>query len=165
MTCKRSRNGNDCSLPFVFLTLLILPFRHDYDVLFGVNPSLHLNKAERLIFGDSSMTHAMVFTAVSFDVSLFCTFLFTFNQNQNQKLINFLFQEEGTPVKFRVENSWGEDRGVKGFLLMTAAWFKEFVFEVVVDKKYVPKEVLDVFQQEPKVLPAWDPMGTLANVK
>lgn len=46
---------------------------------------------------------------------------------------------------------------------MTAAWFKEFVFEIVVDKKLVEQKVLDVFQQEPIVLPAWDPMGTLAQ--
>lgn len=62
-----------------------------------------------------------------------------------------------------MENSWGEDRGEKGYLVMTADWFKEFVFEVVVDKSIVPKEVLQVFQQNPVVLPAWDPMGTLAN--
>lgn len=66
-------------------------------------------------------------------------------------------------VKFRVENSWGEERGEKGYLLMTKEWFNEFMFEVVVDKKYVPQSVLDVFKQEPIVLPAWDPMGTLAN--
>lgn len=46
---------------------------------------------------------------------------------------------------------------------MTADWFKEFTFEVVVDKKFVPQEVLDVFKQEPIVLPAWDPLGTLAD--
>lgn len=61
-----------------------------------------------------------------------------------------------------MENSWGEDRGEKGYLVMTADWFKEFVFEVVVDKSIVPQEVLNVFQQDPVVLPAWDPMGTLA---
>lgn len=46
---------------------------------------------------------------------------------------------------------------------MTAAWFKEFVFEIVVDKKLVKQEVLDVFSQVPIVLPAWDPMGNLAE--
>lgn len=72
-------------------------------------------------------------------------------------------QENGKVEKLRVENSWGEERGEKGYLLMTADWFKEFTFEVVVDKKFVSKEVLDVFEQEPIVLPAWDPMGTLAS--
>lgn len=47
---------------------------------------------------------------------------------------------------------------------MTSEWFNEYVFEIVVDKSIVPKEVLDVFQQDPIVLPAWDPMGTLAQV-
>lgn len=57
----------------------------------------------------------------------------------------------------------GEDRGEKGYLIMSADWFKEFVFEIVVDKSIVPKDVLDVFNQTPIVLPAWDPMGTLAT--
>lgn len=65
----------------------------------------------------------------------------------------------------RVENSWGEERGEKGYLKMSNAWFKEYVFEVVVDKKYVPENVLEVFKQEPIVLPAWDPMGTLATFR
>lgn len=71
-------------------------------------------------------------------------------------------QGDGKPLKWRVENSWGDERGDKGYLLMTQKWFDEFMFEVVVDKKYIPQEVMDVFQQKPVVLPAWDPMGTLA---
>lgn len=98
-----------------------------------------LSKADRMIFGDSLMTHAMLITAVSLD-------------------------KEGKPYKWRVENSWGDDRGDKGYLLITHDWFKEFVFEVVVDKKFVPPEVLQVFDQKAIVLPAWDPMGNLANV-
>ncbi|XP_067639862.1 bleomycin hydrolase-like [Eurosta solidaginis] len=84
------------------------------------------------------MTHAMLFTAVSVD-------------------------ENGDVKKLRVENSWGEDRGEKGYLVMTAEWFKEFGFEVVIDKSFVPPEILRVFDMEPIVLPAWDPMGTLAK--
>jgi len=76
--------------------------------------------------------------------------------------VKLFFQVDGKPLKWRVENSWGDDRGEKGYLLMTQRWFDEFMYEVVVDKKFVPKDVLDVFQQKPVVLPAWDPMGTLA---
>lgn len=46
---------------------------------------------------------------------------------------------------------------------MSSDWFKEFLFEIVVDKTFVPQDVLDVFKMEPTVLPAWDPMGTLAQ--
>ncbi|CAH0549297.1 unnamed protein product [Brassicogethes aeneus] len=111
---------------------------HDFNLVFGVDIQTTLSKADRLYYGESSMTHAMVFTAVNKD-------------------------ENGVVNKLRVENSWGEDRGEKGYLIMTSEWFKEFTFEVVVDKKYVPEDVLKVFQQDPIVLPAWDPMGTLAQ--
>uniref|UniRef100_A0A669PLQ4 Bleomycin hydrolase n=1 Tax=Phasianus colchicus TaxID=9054 RepID=A0A669PLQ4_PHACC len=111
----------------------------NHELVFGVSVK-NMNKAERLIFGDSMMTHAMVLTAVS--------------EKDGQ---------EDCFEKWRVENSWGEDRGNKGYLIMTDDWFSEYVYEVVVDKKYVPEDVLAVMEQEPIVLPAWDPMGALAK--
>lgn len=109
----------------------------DLQAFFGTDIQMGLAKEDRLIYGDSAMTHAMVFTGVSYN-------------------------SEGKVEKLRVENSWGEDRGDKGYHVLTAYWFKEFGFEVVVDKKFVPAEVMAVFQQEPVLLPAWDPMGCLA---
>ncbi|XP_043268429.1 bleomycin hydrolase [Venturia canescens] len=111
---------------------------HDFKTLFNTEVFIGLSKADRLIYGDSMMTHAMVFTGFS-----------TNNQ--------------GEITKFRVENSWGDDRGEKGYYVMTADWFKEFVFEIVVDKKLASPEVMAVFKQDPILLPAWDPMGTLAQ--
>lgn len=67
-------------------------------------------------------------------------------------------------TKWRVENSWGEEKDKPGYLMMTDGWFTEFVYEVVVDKKYVPADVMAVLEQDPMVLPAWDPMGSLACI-
>ncbi|KAG1929878.1 bleomycin hydrolase [Pimephales promelas] len=110
----------------------------NHDLVFGISVK-NLSKAERLIYGDSMMTHAMILTAVT---------------DKNGK--------EECYEKWRVENSWGDDRGNKGYLIMTDEWFTEYVYEVVVDKSFIPPEVLDVMQQDPVVLPAWDPMGALA---
>ncbi|KAF5301049.1 hypothetical protein FQA39_LY10868 [Lamprigera yunnana] len=110
---------------------------HDFSLVFGTDVQITLSKADRLLYGESGMTHAMVFTGIS--------------TNENDEV-----------TKFRVENSWGEDRGDKGYLVMTTEWFEHFGFEVVIDKNFVPESLLEVFKQEPIVLPAWDPMGTLA---
>ena len=72
-------------------------------------------------------------------------------------------QEGAAPTKWRIENSWGEDSGHKGYVTMSNDWFEEFVFEVVVDKSFCPPEVLAAFKTSPVVLPAWDPMGSLAH--
>ncbi|XP_043574363.1 bleomycin hydrolase [Chiloscyllium plagiosum] len=108
------------------------------ELVFGVSLG-NLGKAERLMFGESQMTHAMVLTGFSEKV-----------------------ESEAEFEKWRVENSWGEESGNKGYLVLLDDWFTDYVFEVVVDKKYVSAEVLKIMEQEPKVLPAWDPMGALA---
>ena len=66
--------------------------------------------------------------------------------------------KDGKPMKWMVENSWGADAGYKGHLIMTDEWFNEYMFRLVVEKKYVPAKVLDILKQQPIHLPAWDPM-------
>ena len=66
---------------------------------------------------------------------------------------------DGNPTNWKVENSWGEKSGHKGFLLMTDQWFNEYVFRLVVPRKYASKKVLKLLRDEKPVrLPAWDPM-------
>ena len=96
-----------------------------------------MTKAQRLDYGESLMTHAMVFTGVNLD-------------------------KVGKPNRWKVENSWGEDRGNKGFYIMSDRWFDEYMYQIVVNKKYLSKEQLKAYEEEPTVLAPWDPMGSLA---
>lgn len=141
----------------IFIDMYIFFFSHDYQVVFGTDFSIPMSKAQRMLYGESAMTHAMVLTGVNVEVNIyFFIHVYSFIT------IIYMYIQNGNPNKWRVENSWGEDRGDKGYLMMTTEWFKEFVFEVVVDRSLLSEEVLAVFQQEPQVLPIWDPMGTLA---
>ena len=108
---------------------------YDYEGIYG--EPFTATKAMRLDYGQSMMTHAMVFTGVDVD-------------------------ENGKTTKWRVENSWDDKNGDKGFYIMTDAWFDEYMYEVVVDKKFVPAEVLAQLDSEPIHLAPWDPMGALA---
>ncbi|MEM9414281.1 MAG: C1 family peptidase [Planctomycetota bacterium] len=96
------------------------------------------DKAERLLYHQTQMTHAMLFTGV--DVG-----------------------EDGSPRRWRVENSWGDSGGVKGFYVMNDSWFDEYMFEVAIHKDLLPAALRDALDTEPIVLPAWDPMGALAR--
>ena len=112
------------------------PAIFDYELVYGA--SFDLDKAGRLDYGQSRMTHAMVLTGVDLD-------------------------DDGKPMKWRVENSWGTDLGDDGYMLMTDAWFDEFVYELTVSQAYLSPELLEVLETEPVVLPPWDPMGALAR--
>jgi len=113
----------------------------DYNLLFGdsFNPFNGLSRANRLVYGDSAMTHAMSITSCHYNNP-----------------------EDPEPVKWRCENSWGEDRGEKGFICFTNQWFREFVYEIVVDRSFLTPEILSVDEKPVITLPAWDPMGSLA---
>jgi len=112
------------------------PNIYDYERVYGIE--FKLDKAARLDYGHSRMTHAMVFTGVDID-------------------------EDGKPRKWRVENSWGDRVGDKGFYTMSDRWFEEYTYEVMIQKKYLSEELLKVLVTEPIVLKPWDPMGALAR--
>lgn len=108
---------------------------YDYENNLGVK--LNMTKAERLDYCQSMMTHAMVFEGVNLD-------------------------GEGRPNRWRVENSWGEDAGKKGYYVMSDAWFDEYMYQVVVNKKYLTADELKVIDTPVIELAPWDPMGSLA---
>jgi bleomycin hydrolase len=103
---------------------------YDYESVYGID--LGLNKAERLLFRDSTINHGMVFTGVDL--------------------------RDGKPVKWLVENSWGSDRGSSGLWTMYDDWFEDNVYKVIVPRDYVPAEVLQILDQPAIRLPVWDPM-------
>jgi bleomycin hydrolase len=112
----------------------------DYGLGFNVDmyAAGAMDKAGRLRVGESAMTHAMVLTAVHVD------------------------EKTGRCVRWRVQNSWGTDSGDKGWFVMSDDWMDQFVYQAVVDPRFLSKEVRDVQKKEPVVLPLWDPMGALA---
>ena len=107
----------------------------DYAAVYGTE--FDLDKAARLEYHQTAMTHAMMFTGV--DVV------------------------DGVPRRWRVENSWDDKVGNKGFFLMNDSWFAEYMFEIAVPKEYLSEELQKALDLEPIVLPAWDPMGSLAE--
>ena len=106
----------------------------DYNLVFGTD--FTWDKGERLDYGDSRLTHAMVFTGVNL--------------------------MDGKPTRWKVENSWGEDVGEKGYFVMSDKWFNEFLYQVVINKKYISEKIKKLLEKKPVVLPPWDPMGSLA---
>jgi bleomycin hydrolase len=107
----------------------------DYAGVYGTE--FRLSKAERLLYHHTAMNHAMLFTGV--DVL------------------------EGKPRRWRVENSWGEENGKKGFFVMNDNWFDEHMFEIAARRSALPAELQKALELEPIVLPPWDPMGSLAG--
>lgn len=104
---------------------------YDYGTLFGT--TFPMNKADRISTFDSGSTHAMTLTAVDLDAN-------------------------GNPLKWKVENSWGTDSGQKGYLIMTDRWFNEYMFRLVVNKKYASEQLLKEFEQKPTMVTPEDPL-------
>ena len=102
---------------------------YDYESLLGVK--FTMDKKQRILTHASGSSHAMTLVGVNL--------------------------EDGVPDRWLVENSWG-DTGYKGHIIMTDDWFNEYMFRLVVERKYVPEDVLKMLEQTPVQLPAWDPM-------
>ena len=104
---------------------------YDYESLMGT--TFNMDKKQRIQTFSSGSSHAMTLMAVDLN-------------------------KDGKPVKWMVENSWGPASGYQGHLIMTDEWFDEYMFRLVLETKYVPAKVMDIFKQNPIRLPAWDPM-------
>ena len=104
---------------------------YDYESLMGT--TFGMDKKQRIQTFSSGSSHAMTLMAVDLN-------------------------KDGKPVKWMVENSWGAASGYQGHLIMTDEWFNEYMFRLVVETKYVPAKVMELFKQKPVCLPAWDPM-------
>jgi bleomycin hydrolase len=108
-----------------------------FDLSSVYNTAFALDKADRLAYHETLMTHAMLFTGV--DVL------------------------DGATRRWRVENSWGSDRGKDGFYTMNDNWFDQYVFEISARRSSLPADLQEALSAKPIVLPAWDPMGALAR--
>ena len=108
---------------------------YDYEQMLEM--SLALTKAEELDYAQGSMNHAMVITAVNL--------------------------ENGKPNRWKIENSWGDQTGNKGYFLSTDTWFDRYVYQAVIHIKYLSESERRAWAEEPKVLKPWDPMGSLAK--
>ena len=109
---------------------------HDFTASMDIR--LTQDKAGRLDYSESLMTHAMVLTGVDLD-------------------------ENGKAKKWKVENSWGEKVGNKGYFVASDAWMDEYTYQIVVRKEFLTSAELAAYEAEPLVLAPWDPMGALAK--
>ena len=107
----------------------------DYKSAFGF--SIEFDKATMLDYWNSAMNHAMVIVGVNL--------------------------ENGIPNRWKIENSWGPDNGLRGYYVMSQSWFDTFVYQAVINKKYLTEEEKEAANAEPTHLHPWDPMGTLAD--
>lgn len=109
-----------------------------YDYAAAFDMSFELTKEDSLDYRQSAMNHAMVITGVNLD-------------------------ENGKPNRWKIENSWSDEKGKKGYYVMSDSWFDKYVYQAVVEKKYLSPAQLDALNAEPIHLNPWDPMGSLAD--
>lgn len=96
-----------------------------------------MSKKDRLDYLQGQMNHAMIITGVNL--------------------------EDNRPTKWKIANSWGDDKGKKGYYFMSQTWFLEHVYQAVINKKYLNEIEREVIKKTPILLKPWDPMGSLAK--
>ncbi|SKC65745.1 C1 family peptidase [Maledivibacter halophilus] len=106
---------------------------YNYDIV--LNTEFNLNKADRLAYRGSTLTHVMTLTGVNL--------------------------VDGKPNRWKIQNSWGEVDGNKGFFIMSDDWFDEYVYKVIINKKYVPEDIVKDYEQKPILLKPYDPVGSM----
>ena len=126
--------GSDCSKSINKKEGIWDDLSFDIDTLFQIDTCM--SKEAMLNTWESAMNHAMVITGVNIE---------------NEK-----------PTKWKIENSWGEEVADKGYYVATDSWFDKYVYQAVINKKYLSEKELKCLKKEPKKLEIWDPMGTLA---
>ncbi|MGT2929304.1 aminopeptidase C [Streptococcus dentasini] len=109
-----------------------------YDFETALDIALTQDKASRLDYSESLMTHAMVLTGVDLD-------------------------EQGQPIRWKVENSWGDKVGKDGYFVASDDWMDEYTYQIVVRKDFLTQEELAAYEVDPIILAPWDPMGALAS--
>lgn len=127
--------GSDVSQSSNRQTGIMATNTYDFSSSLGIH--FHQDKAGRLDYSESLMTHAMVLTGVDLDA-------------------------DGNPLKWKVENSWGDKVGDKGYFVASDSWMDEYTYQIVVRKEFLTPEELAAYQAQPQVLAPWDPMGALA---
>ncbi|MBQ6388334.1 MAG: C1 family peptidase [Mogibacterium sp.] len=127
--------GSDCGKYGSGKTGIWDPDSYTAEKMLGLDTTM--SKEDRLDFCDSKMNHAMVITGVNLD-------------------------ENGRPDRWKIQNSWGEESGHKGYFIGSEKWFYEFVYQIVINKKYLTEEQIAAYESDPVVLEPWDPMGALA---
>ena len=106
----------------------------NFDLLTGL--PLAISKEDGLNYSFSAMNHAMVITGVNL--------------------------KDGKPTRWKIENSWGEKSGNKGYYVCSDSWFDLFVYQAAVEREYLG-DLAPLYDQDPVTLAPWDPMGTLAD--
>lgn len=108
---------------------------YDFENMLEMN--LFMTKEDELDYSQGAMNHAMVFTAVNI--------------------------VDGKPNRWKIENSWGDANGQKGYYLASDTWFDRYVYQAVIHQKYLTEEMRQAWKKDPKILKPWDPMGSLAK--